>query len=29
MLYGDGDVETSGEKKTLDIIHKKTCIKTA
>lgn len=29
MFYGDGDVETSGEKKILDIIHKKICIKTA
>lgn len=29
MLYGDGNMEASGEKKTLDIIHKKTCIKTA
>ena len=29
MLYGGGNMEASGEKKTLDIIHKKTCIKTA
>lgn len=31
MLYGDGNMEASGEKrkKTLDIIHKKPCIKTA
>ncbi len=29
MLYGDGNMEASGEKKILDIIHKKTYIKTA